>query len=104
MNALEPLPVFICNPNGYFLGLIDGQWGFSPDPSSALIFDYHTDDLAAVLRQAQRDHGITWIAHPVDPKLAIEKCDECHCTILHHTDAHFDGSRFRCSSCTASPG
>jgi hypothetical protein len=101
MSAPESLPVFVCNASGDFLALIGDQWEFTADYTRAHIFDYHADDIAAQLRQAWRNFGVNWTAHPVDPRLATEICDECHGTIFSSTDAHFDGSRFRCASCAS---
>jgi hypothetical protein len=98
MNSCESLPVVVCNPDGEFLTLIDGGWAFTSDRSQAHIFDYIGDDVPARLKQAHRDLGVLWIARPIGPQLANEKCDDCGRTIPP-TQAHFDGSRFHCPSC-----
>jgi hypothetical protein len=98
MSSPESLSVVVCNPDGDFLALIDGEWQFTPDPSQAHILDYLGDDVPARLKQARHDLGVLWIARPIGPQLASEKCDDCGRTIPP-TQTHFDGSRFHCPSC-----
>jgi hypothetical protein len=98
MSSRESLAVAVCNPDGDVLALIDGKWAFTPDRSQARIFDYLGDDVPALLKQASRDFGVLWIARPIGPWLASEKCDDCGRSIPA-TQAHFDGSHFHCPSC-----
>jgi hypothetical protein len=105
MYAPEALPVFICNPDGAFLARLDHNWGFTSDRSRAHIFDYHADQIAAQLRHAWRFFGVDCDAHPVDPRLATETCDDCNRILVRSTDAHICAgaagtARFLCPSCT----
>ena len=62
------------------------------------MFDYHKDEIGLQLAQAQNDHGVAWIAYPVDPNLIGETCDACG-ERMHPTAATFDGTRFLCPAC-----
>lgn len=102
MSAPTAIKVFIRNHFGEYLAGSDGDWSFTPERALAHIFDYHADDVARQLSQAHRDHGVHWIAYPVDPNLVGETCDACG-QRMHPTDATFDGTRFLCPACRISP-
>ncbi len=99
MSETGTIKVYIRNEAGNYLAGKGDDWSFTPEHSLAHIFDYHDDDVALHLAQAQRDHGVRWIAYPADPTLVGEICDACGRRMLT-TDATFDGARFLCSSCT----
>jgi hypothetical protein len=96
MNAPTAIPVFIRNLAGEYLSS-DG-WIFTPDLDQAHVFDYHADNVAVQLEQAQKELATVWVAVPVDASLISEKCDACGAT-LSPTDAHFDGTNHFCLAC-----
>lgn len=100
MTDLVPIKVFIRNLAGEYLSGSQENWFFTTDRAQAHPFDYHADDVAAQLEQAQRNLGVLWIACPADPQLGIETCDACGQKLVS-LDAHFDGSHILCLACAA---
>jgi len=98
MSAPTGIKVYIRNRAGKYLIGDGDNWFFTPERAIAHIFDYHADEVALLLAQAQRDHGIAWVAYPVDPSLVAETCDTCG-QRLRTTEATFDGTRFLCRAC-----
>ena len=98
MSSPTDIKVFIRNLAGEYLTGSGDDWSFTPESAIAHIFDYHADQVALQLAQAQRDHGVVWIAYPVDPSLIGETCDACG-QRMRPTDATFDGTRFLCRAC-----
>ena len=102
MSAPTGIKVYIRNLEGGYLTDSGDDWAFTPERAIAHIFDYHADEVALQLAQAQLDHGVRWIAYPVDPTLVVETCDACG-QRMRITDAAFDGSRFLCPACSTYP-
>jgi hypothetical protein len=92
------IQVYIRNLAGEYLTDDGGEWSFTTERAIAHAFDYHADDVALQLAQAQRDHGVRWIAYPVDPSLIGETCDACG-QKMNPIAATFDGTRFLCPNC-----
>ena len=100
MNAA--LQVFIRNRTGEYLSGGGEHWSFTADRAQAHVFDYHADEVAVQLENAQRDLGIIWLAWPVEENLLCEVCDQCGCK-LYPTATIFDGSHFLCPTCRFLP-
>ena len=98
MTDTTGIKVYIRNLAGEYLAGGGNDWSFTPERALAHIFDYHADEVAIQLSHALRDHGVAWIAYPVDPTLISETCDVCG-QRMRPTDATFDGSRFHCPAC-----
>jgi hypothetical protein len=98
MTATTAIKVYIRNLAGEYL-IGDGEnWFFTPERAIAHVFDYHADQVGQQLAEAKRDHGVHWIAYPVDPALVVETCDACG-EPMHPTEATFDGTHFFCPAC-----
>jgi len=100
MSATTSIKVYIRNLVGEYLASSGDDWHFTTERALAHVFDYHADEVATQLEQAQRNHGVAWIVYPVDQSLVGETCDACGRN-MRPTAAHFDGARFLCPACTA---
>ena len=98
MITSTTIKVYICNLAGEYLTGAGDDWLFTRERAIAHIFDYHADQVALQLAQAQRDHGVAWIAYPVEPSLISETCDACG-QQMRTNDAIFDGTHFLCLGC-----
>ena len=101
MSVSTTIHVFIRNFAGEYLSGTGDNWFFTTERAIAHVFDYHADEVAQQLAQAQRDLGVRWVAYPVDPNLVGETCDACG-QRMHPNDATFDSNRFLCPACRLS--
>ena len=98
MSASDIIRVFIRDCHGHYLSSSGGKWALTADRALAHVFDYHGDQVARQLEQAQRDLGVVWVAVPLDPREVSESCDPCG-RKLPVRDTYFDGTRFLCPAC-----
>ena len=101
MHETIGIKVFIRNLAGEYLAGEGEDWSFTSSMAQAHIFDYAEDQVADQLAEAQRDFGVNWVAHPVDPDLIGETCDICSLH-LRTTEAIYNGTSFVCPACHVS--
>jgi len=100
MNGSLAVKVRIRNSEGKYLAGDLANWGFSSDPSKAIVFDYLRHQVAEQLEELRQTRGIYLEAVPVAPNEVYETCDQCH-RFITAFGIFFDGCSFLCFDCLA---
>lgn len=84
---------------GDFILLKDGEAGLTPHLDQAFVFDYVGDDVPAQIHTLNAETGDHWLALPLNPADALERCDGCM-ELFAVTSIHWDGkTNFACRIC-----
>jgi hypothetical protein len=84
---------------GDFIALNEGVISLVESQDDAFIFDHVADDIPGQIHRLNKETGDYWIAIPIDPEDALERCDGCH-ELFAVTSIHWDGKKlFNCRIC-----
>lgn len=62
---------------GNYILLKDGEVSLTELMEDAFVFDYVADDIPGQIHNLNTETGDYWIALPLDPGDALERCDDC---------------------------
>lgn len=62
---------------GNFIAMKDGEASLAEIMDDAFVFDYVADDIPGQIHTLNQETGDYWIAMPLDPADALERCDDC---------------------------
>ena len=84
---------------GDFIALKEGEVSLVESQDEAFIFDHVADDIPGQIHRLNRETGDYWIAVPLDPEDALERCDGCR-ELFAVTSIVWDGKKdFSCRIC-----
>jgi hypothetical protein len=98
VNDRHAIKVIIRSPDGKFVKGEPKEWTFTENRAEARVFDYVGDCIAEQLDELRTDHGIQWVAEPIDPRERYEVCDGCGKRVMAFK-AFFDGRLYCCPDC-----
>lgn len=98
MATSGEIRVLICDRQGLFLSSKGGTWFLTNKRVLAQAFDFHGDQVIALLERLQNDLNVSLHAVPLHRELLAESCDACGRN-LSIRDVLFDGSQFLCRPC-----
>ena len=103
MDGRRVIKVRIANPQGDYLTVQSGQWGFTQDRVRAAVFDYLEDHVAEQLEIIQKTQGLILRPVPLDPGELYETCDRCEQMVMPFL-MFFDGKELLCADCRSRTG
>jgi len=84
---------------GNYIALNSGEVSLADSMDEAFTFDYVADDIPGQIANLNEETGDYWIALPLDPADALERCDGCH-ELFSVPSVFWDGQRhFACRIC-----
>ncbi len=103
LKAVDPVVGVRVMVQSYFRGnyivLKDGEVSLTDSSDDAFIFDYVADDIPGQIHTLNSETGDYWIALPLDPADALERCDGCR-ELFAVPSIFWDGEKnFGCRIC-----
>jgi len=84
---------------GNYIAMNAGEVSLVDSMDDAFVFDYVADDIPGQIANLNEETGDYWIALPLDPADALERCDGCH-ELFSVPSVFWDGQRhFACRIC-----
>jgi hypothetical protein len=103
LKAVDPVVGVRVMVQSYFrsdyIALDEGAISLVESPDMAFVFDYVADDIPGQIHRLNRETGDYWIAIPLDPEDALERCDGCR-ELFAVTSIFWNGKTyFACRIC-----
>lgn len=84
---------------GNYIAMNQGEVSLVDLMDDAFVFDYVADDIPGQVHVLNAETGDYWIALPLDPSDALERCDGCH-ELFAVPSIFWDGLKhFTCRIC-----
>ena len=84
---------------GDYIALNEGVISLVESQDTAFVFDHVADDIPGQIHRLNKETGDYWIAIPLDPEDALQRCDGCH-ELFAVTSILWDGGKsFACRIC-----
>ncbi len=97
-NEPPDLRVMLRDTRGKYLAQDDNGLFFTENRSAALVFSYHSDQVAEQLEVLRKSEGISLLTEPIPPEEIYETCDRCK-ELFVPWMTFYDGHNFLCGEC-----